>query len=53
MSLDIAAVGQFAAATKVMESVMEIGLIMSNGFLQLLMTRLAQSFNAKATCDLQ
>lgn len=38
--VDIAAVGQFAAATRVME----VGLIVTNLFVQLLMTRIAHSF---------
>lgn len=44
---DIAAVGQFAAATKVME----MGLMMPSGFVQLLMTRIAHSFNTQGNRD--
>jgi O-antigen/teichoic acid export membrane protein len=42
--LDIATVGQFAAATKIME----IGLIVPNLFVQLLTTRIAYNFNAQS-----
>jgi O-antigen/teichoic acid export membrane protein len=45
--VDIATVGQFAAATKVME----IGLMIPNLFVQLLMTRIAYSFNAQGNRD--
>ncbi|MGQ0445920.1 MAG: flippase [Beijerinckiaceae bacterium] len=45
--VDIATVGQFAAATKVME----IGLIIPNLFAQLLMTRIAYSFNTQGNRD--
>jgi O-antigen/teichoic acid export membrane protein len=45
--VDIAAVGHFAAATKIME----IGLIMPNLFAQLLMTRVAHSFNTQGNRD--
>lgn len=44
---DIATVGQFAAATKIME----IGLIPPNLFAQLLMTRIAHSFNRQGERD--
>lgn len=44
---DLAAVGHFAAATKIME----IGLIVPTLFLQLLMTRIAYSFNTLGTRD--
>jgi O-antigen/teichoic acid export membrane protein len=45
--VDIASVGYFAAATKIME----IGLIIPNLFIQLLMTRIAYSFNAQGNRD--
>jgi len=45
--VDIATVGQFAAATKIME----IGLIIPNLFTQLLMTRIAYSFNTQGNRD--
>jgi len=45
--VDIATVGHFAAATKVME----IGLIIPNLFAQLLMTRIAYSFNTQNDRD--
>ena len=45
--VDIATVGQFAAATKVME----ICLMIPNLFVQLLMTRIAYSFNAQGNRD--
>jgi O-antigen/teichoic acid export membrane protein len=45
--VDIAAVGHFAAATKIME----IGLIIPNLFVQLLMTRFAYSFNTQGNRD--
>jgi O-antigen/teichoic acid export membrane protein len=45
--VDIAAVGHFAAATKIME----IGLIIPNLFIQLLMTRIAYSFNTQGNRD--
>ncbi len=45
--VDIATVGYFAAATKIME----IGLIIPNLFAQLLMTRIAHSFNTQGNCD--
>jgi O-antigen/teichoic acid export membrane protein len=45
--VDIASVGHFAAATKIME----IGLIIPNLFIQLLMTRIAYSFNAQGNRD--
>lgn len=44
---DLAAVGHFAAATKVME----IGLVVPNLFIQLLLTRIAYSFNMQGTRD--
>lgn len=45
--VDIATVGQFSAATKIME----IGLIIPNLFAPLLMTRLAYSFNMQGNRD--
>ena len=45
--VDIATVGYFAAATKIME----IGLILPNLFAQLLMTRIAYSFNTQGNRD--
>jgi O-antigen/teichoic acid export membrane protein len=45
--VDIASVGHFAAATKIME----IGLIIPNLFAQLLMTRIAYSFNTQGNRD--
>jgi len=45
--VDIATVGHFAAATKIME----IGLIIPNLFAQLLMTRIAYSFNTQGSRD--
>ncbi|MGH6846353.1 MAG: oligosaccharide flippase family protein, partial [Methylocella sp.] len=45
--VDIATVGHFAAATKIME----IGLIVPNLFAQLLMTRIAYSFNTQGIRD--
>ena len=45
--VDIAAVGHFAAATKIME----IGLMIPNLFAQLLMTRMAYSFNTQGNRD--
>ncbi len=45
--VDIATVGYFAAATKIME----IGLILPNLFAQLLMTRIAYSFNTQGDRD--
>ena len=45
--MDIATVGEFAAATKIME----IGLIIPNLFTQLLMTRIAYSFNTQGNRD--
>ncbi len=45
--VDIAAVGYYAAATKIME----IGLIVPNLFAQLLMTRIAYSFNTQGDRD--
>jgi O-antigen/teichoic acid export membrane protein len=45
--VDIAIVGYFAAATKIME----IGLIVPNLFAQLLMTRIARSFNTEGNRD--
>jgi O-antigen/teichoic acid export membrane protein len=45
--VDIATVGHFAAATKIME----IGLIIPNLFAQLLMTRIAYSFNTQSNRD--
>ncbi|MGH7841066.1 MAG: polysaccharide biosynthesis C-terminal domain-containing protein [Candidatus Binataceae bacterium] len=45
--VDIATVGHFAAATKIME----IGLIIPNLFAQLLMTRIAYSFNTQGNRD--
>ncbi|MBV8889115.1 MAG: flippase [Alphaproteobacteria bacterium] len=45
--VDIAAVGHFAAATKITE----IGLIVPNLFVQLLMTRMAYSFNTQGDRD--
>jgi O-antigen/teichoic acid export membrane protein len=45
--VDIAAVGHFAAATKLME----IGLIVPNLFAQILMTRIAYSFNTQGNRD--
>ncbi|HEY8032461.1 MAG TPA: flippase [Methylocella sp.] len=45
--VDIAAVGYYAAATKIME----IGLIVPNLFAQLLMTRIAYSFNKQGDRD--
>jgi len=45
--VDIVIVGHFAAATKVME----IGLMIPNLFAQLLMTRIAHSFNAQGNRD--
>jgi O-antigen/teichoic acid export membrane protein len=47
MWMDIATVGRFAAATKVME----IGLMIPNLFVQLLMTRIAHTFNAQGDRD--
>jgi O-antigen/teichoic acid export membrane protein len=44
---DLASVGHFAAATKVME----IGLIVPTLFVQLLLTRIAYSFNTQGTRD--
>ena len=45
--VDIATVGHFAAATKIME----IGLIIPNLFAQLLMTRISYSFNTQGNRD--
>jgi O-antigen/teichoic acid export membrane protein len=45
--VDIATVGHFAAATKIVE----IGLIIPNLFAQLLMTRIAYSFNTQGNRD--
>ena len=45
--VDIATVGHFAAATKIME----IGLIVPNLFAQLLMTRISYSFNTQGNRD--
>jgi stage V sporulation protein B len=45
--VDIASVGYFAAATKIME----IGLIVPNLFVQLVMTRIAYSFNTQGNQD--
>jgi O-antigen/teichoic acid export membrane protein len=45
--VDIASVGHFAAATKIME----VGLIIPNLFAQLLMTRIAYSFNTRGNRD--
>jgi stage V sporulation protein B len=47
MWVGIATVGEFAAATKIME----MGLIVPNLFTQILMTRLAYSFNAEGRSD--
>ena len=45
--VDIVAVGHFAAATKIME----IGMIIPNLFVQLLLTRIAYSFNTQGDRD--
>jgi O-antigen/teichoic acid export membrane protein len=45
--VDIASVGHFAAATKLME----LGMMIPNLFVQLLMTRIAHSFNAQGDRD--